>query len=92
MMNGLLITIFFMAKSAKFTLAFDKKALVWQLRSDATKKVFKTFPSKEAATKAGVLFAAIGKAGGAVKIMRVKGGIVETRHYPSGNDKRYALR
>ena len=80
-----------MKKSSTFTLVFDKKSKAWQLKSDATKKTLKAFASKEDATKAGVLFGLIGKAGGAVKIMRITGGIVETRKYPAPNNKRYSV-
>lgn len=78
-----------MKKQATFTLGYDKKAKTWQLTSDATKKVLNKFARKEEAKRAGVLFDLIGKAGGAVKIKRITGGIVETRHYPSPNNSRY---
>jgi hypothetical protein len=75
-----------MAKLPKFTLDKNEKSDKWDLRSDKTDRLVKTFTKKEQATKGGVLERAVGPAGGSVKIHKEHGGIQEERTYPRSRD------
>ena len=76
-----------MAKLAKYTLSHDAKTKRWVLRHDGTGQSVKTFRSKAAATKGGVLGRAVGKSG-SVKIKKRNGKIQEERTYPRSADPR----
>ncbi|HYV33567.1 MAG TPA: DUF2188 domain-containing protein [Candidatus Limnocylindria bacterium] len=75
-----------MGKLPKLSLVFDEKKGRWPLKQDKTGKVVKTFETKEAATKGGVLKKVLGKVGGSVKIQKENGKIQEERTYPSSAD------
>ena len=77
-----------MAKLRKYTLSKDKKAGDWVLRQDGSSRATRRFDTKAEALKGGVLFDAIGKAGGSVKIKKENGRIQEERTYPRGRDPR----
>jgi hypothetical protein len=76
-----------MARLAKYTLSQDAKTKRWVLKNDASGQAVKTFASKAAATKGGVLERAVGKSG-TVKIKKRNGKIQEERTYPRGLDPR----
>lgn len=65
-----------MAFARRFTLTHNEKTDLWELRNEQTERVYRTFGSKEAATRRGVLEGVLGKEGGSV-IIRKKGGIFE---------------
>lgn len=75
-----------MKKLPKFTLEFDEQRSKWELEKDKTGQVVKTFSTKEAATKGGVLEKALGKDGGSVKIQKVNGRFQEERTFPRKDD------
>lgn len=70
----------------KATLSKDKKADVWVLTEDKTKKVLKEFDTKADATKGGALAKALGADGGSVKIKKEDGKIQEERTFPGDRD------
>jgi hypothetical protein len=76
-----------MPKLAKYTLSHDPKTKRWVLKSDGTGKSVKSFATKAAATKGGVLERAVGKSG-SVKIKKRNGKIQEERTYPRSADPR----
>ena len=49
-----------MAKLAKYSLSQDAKTKKWELKNDGSGQVVKSFASKAAATKGGVLERAVG--------------------------------
>ena len=75
-----------MAKLPKFTLSHNQQKDRWDLRKDKSHTLVKSFGTKEKATKGGVLERAVGKAGGSVKIEKMKGGYQEERTYPRSAD------
>ena len=77
-----------MSKLPKFTLDYNEKRNRWDLENDKTNHVVKTFPTKEQATKGGVLKRAVGGEGGSVKIQKENGRFQEERTYPSSRDPR----
>ena len=79
-----------MAKLPKYTLSHDDTKKRWVLKSDGSGQTVKTFATKAAATKGGVLERAVGKTG-SVKIKKRNGKIQEERTYPRSAD-RTALR
>ena len=76
-----------MAKLAKYTLLQDAKTKRWTLKSDSTGQTVKSFGSKAAATRGGVLERAVSKSG-TVKIKKRNGKIQEERTYPRKRDPR----
>ncbi len=76
-----------MAKLAKYTLSQDAKTKRWVLSHDGTGQKVKSFASKAAATKGGVLERAVGKSG-SVKIKKRNGKLQEERTYPRRHDPR----
>lgn len=64
----------------------NQKKTTWDLQKDGNKAVIKSFDTKAAATKGGVLEKALGKAGGSVKIQKENGRFQEERTYPRGAD------
>ncbi|MEA2206532.1 MAG: hypothetical protein QOE77_3308 [Blastocatellia bacterium] len=75
-----------MRRLPKFTLDYNERKDKWDLRKDSTNRVVKTFPTKEKATKGGVLEKAVGPQGGSVKIQKQNGRIQEERTYPGSAD------
>ena len=75
-----------MAKLSKFTLGFDKTKEVWSLENDKTNQVVKSFQTKDAATRGGVLKKAIGEDGGSVKIKTMDQKYQEERTFPRKAD------
>ena len=73
-----------MAASRRFTLKYNDETGTWELRNEQTSRLVRSFGSKEAATRAGVLEKEIGSAGGSVTI-RKKGGVFE-------EERRYGAR
>jgi uncharacterized protein DUF2188 len=76
-----------MAKLAKYTLSHDATKKRWVLRHDVTGQAVKSFASKAAATKGGVLSKAVGNSG-SVKIKKRNGKIQEERTFPRRMDPR----
>ena len=76
-----------MAKLAKYTLSHDDRKRRWVLKHDGTGQAVKSFVTKAAATKGGVLERALGKSG-SVKIKKRNGKIQEERTYPRTADPR----
>lgn len=70
-----------MAKLPRYSLAYNAKTKRWELRSEPSGKVVKTFKEKAKATKGGVLSRAVGRRG-AVGIKKRNGKIQEERTYP----------
>jgi hypothetical protein len=77
-----------MAKLPKFTLDYDKKIQRWSLEKDRTSEVVKTFKTKDAATKGGVLEKVLGEGGGSVKIKKLDQTYQEERTFPRKADPR----
>ena len=75
-----------MGKLPKFTLSFNEKKEAWALKNDKTERVIKTFQTKEAAIKGGVLEKAVGIDGGSIKIKKLDGKIQEERTFPPEKD------
>lgn len=63
----------------KYTLHKDRKADNWRLEKEGSNRAVKLFDRKAEATKGGALAAAIGKAGGSVRIRKVDNTIQEER-------------
>jgi hypothetical protein len=76
-----------MAKLAKYTLSHDDTKKRWVLKHDGTGQAVKSFGTKAAATKGGVLEKAVGNSG-SVKIKKRNGKIQEERTYPRSADPR----
>jgi hypothetical protein len=76
-----------MAKLQKYSLSHDEKKKRWVLKSEGSGQTVKTFATKAAATKGGVLERAVGKTG-SVKIKKRNGKIQEERTYPRSADPR----
>jgi hypothetical protein len=76
-----------MARVPKYTLSHDDTKKRWVLKQDVTGQTVKTFGTKAAATKGGVLERAVGKTG-SVKIKKRNGKIQEERTYPRSADPR----
>jgi hypothetical protein len=76
-----------MAKLPKYTLSHDDTKKRWVLKHDGMGQSVKTFATKAAATKGGVLEKAVGKTG-SVKIKKRNGKIQEERTYPRSADLR----
>ena len=76
-----------MAKLPRYTLAHDDKSKRWVLKHEGTGQSVKTFGTKAAATKGGVLERAVGGKG-SVRIRKRNGKIQEERTYPRSADPR----
>lgn len=74
-----------MAKLTKFTLTHNEKKDRWDLKSDKTDKVVKTFNTKAEATAGGVLKKATG-GDASVKIQKMDGKFQEERTFPGSAD------
>jgi hypothetical protein len=66
----------------KFSLRFDSGKEKWVLRSELTDRVVKIFDTKEQATRAGALRAALGPQGGIVLVRKLNGVLEEERSFP----------
>ncbi len=75
-----------MPKLSKYTLEYNEKKEKWDLKKDETHQVVKSFPTKEDATKGGVLKTSVGTSGGSVKIQKQDGHFEEERTYPPSAD------
>jgi hypothetical protein len=74
-----------MAKLPRYSLAHDDTKKRWVLKHEGTGQVVKTFATKAAATKGGILERAVsGK--GSVRIRKRNGKIQEERTYPRSAD------
>lgn len=71
-----------------YTLSHDDKRGDWQLKRDGADRATRRFPTKEEATKGGVLESALGSAGGSVKIQDKTGRFQEERTFPRSRDPR----
>ena len=72
-----------MASSRRLSLNYNVETGTWDLRDDRTNRMIKSFLTKEAATRRGVLEKFLGREGGSV-VIRKKGGVYEEqRNYPS---------
>jgi hypothetical protein len=76
-----------MAKLPRYSLAHDDKKKRWVLKHEGTGQAVKSFATKAAATKGGVLEKAVGKMG-SVRIKKRNGQIQEERTYPRSMDPR----
>ncbi|HEV7462720.1 MAG TPA: DUF2188 domain-containing protein [Methyloceanibacter sp.] len=76
-----------MAKLPRYSLAHDDKKKRWVLKHEGTGQAVKSFATKAAATKGGVLEKAVGKMG-SVRIKKRNGKIQEERTYPRSMDPR----
>jgi hypothetical protein len=76
-----------MAKLPRYSLAYNAKSKKWELKSESSGSVVKTFSSKAGATKGGVLSRAVGGKG-SVRIRKRNGKIQEERTYPRSMDPR----
>ena len=66
----------------KFTLHFDESNAKWVLKHDDTKKIVRTFKTKEEGSRAGILRKTLGQMGGTV-VLRTKTGVFdEERVFP----------
>lgn len=75
-----------MTKLPKYTLTHNEQKARWDLVSDATDQVRRTFETKSDATKGGALEKAVGSDGGSVKIQKMNGRYQEERTYPRSKD------
>jgi hypothetical protein len=73
-------------KLPKFTLTKNEDKRRWQLETDKTHQVVKTWKTKENATGGGVLKKAVGPDGGSVKIQKENGRFQEERTFPRSKD------
>jgi hypothetical protein len=76
-----------MAKLARYSLSHDEKKKRWALKHEGTGQTVKTFATKAAATKGGVLERAV-KGTGSVRIRKRNGQIQEERTFPRSADPR----
>jgi hypothetical protein len=76
-----------MAKLPKYSLAYNAKSKKWELKSESSGSVVKTFSSKAGATKGGVLNRVVGGKG-TVRIKKRNGKVQEERTYPRSMDPR----
>jgi hypothetical protein len=76
-----------MAKLPRYSLGHNAKTKKWELKSEPSGSVVKTFTSKAKATKGGVLDKAVGGMG-SVRIRKRDGRIQEERTYPRSMDPR----
>ncbi len=76
-----------MAKLPRFTLTLNKRTGQWELKPENSQKVIKSFKTKEAATRGGVLKRAV-HGRGSVRIHGENGRIQQERTYPRSADPR----
>jgi hypothetical protein len=76
-----------MAKLPRFSLSHNEKTKKWDLKKEGSGDVVKSFKTKAAATKGGVLERAVGGMG-SVRIRKRNGKIQEERTYPRSMDPR----
>jgi hypothetical protein len=76
-----------MAKLPRYSLSQNKESKKWELKHEGTGQLVKSFKSKAAATKGGVLEKAVGGRG-SVRIRKRDGKIQEERTYPRSADPR----
>jgi hypothetical protein len=76
-----------MAKLPRYSLAQNAKSKKWELKSERSGKMVKSFTTKAKATKGGVLEKAVGGRG-SVRIKKRNGRIQEERTYPRSADPR----
>lgn len=76
-----------MAKLPRYSLSQNKDSKKWELKHEGTGQLVKSFKSKAAATKGGVLEKAVGGRG-SVRIRKRDGKIQEERTYPRSADPR----
>ena len=76
-----------MAKLPRYSLSHDDKKKRWELKHEGTGQSVKSFATKAAATKGGVLEKAV-KGMGSVRIRKRNGKIQEERTYPRSVDPR----
>jgi hypothetical protein len=76
-----------MAKLPRYSLAHDDKKKRWVLKTEPGGQAVKSFATKAAATKGGVLERAVGGKG-SVRIKKRNGKIQEERTYPRSADPR----
>jgi hypothetical protein len=76
-----------MAKLPRYSLSQNDKSKKWELKADGSGQVMKSFKTKAAATKGGVLERAVGGRG-SVRIRKRDGKIQEERTYPRSADPR----
>jgi hypothetical protein len=76
-----------MAKLPRFSLSQNEKTKKWELNTEGSGAVVKTFARKAAATKGGVLEKAVSGMG-SVRIRKRNGKIQEERTYPRSMDPR----
>jgi hypothetical protein len=76
-----------MAKLPRFSLAHNEKTKKWELKKEGSSDTVKTFSTKAAALKGGVLEKAVGGRG-SVRIRKRDGKIQEERTYPRSADPR----
>jgi hypothetical protein len=77
-----------MMKLPKYTLDYNEAKDRWDLENDETGRLVGSFPTKEAATRGGVLERVVGADGGSVKIQKMNGRFQEERTYPGSRDPR----
>jgi hypothetical protein len=65
-----------MASPRRFSLNYNTQTEKWELRNEQNARLLRSYWSKEAATRAGVLEREIGSEGGSV-VIRKKGGVFE---------------
>ena len=76
-----------MSTLPKFTLEKNERKDTWDLRKDKTHNLVRSFATKGAATRGGVLERAVGGEG-SVKIQKENGRFQEERTYPRSKDPR----
>jgi hypothetical protein len=76
-----------MAKLPRFSLSLSDKTKKWELKREGSGELVKSFATKAAATKGGVLEKAVGGMG-SVRIRTRNGRIQEERTYPRSMDPR----
>jgi hypothetical protein len=76
------------AKLPKFTLTKNEEKSRWDLETDKSHNVVKSWKTKESATEGGVLKKAVGQEGGSVKIQKENGKFQEERTFPRSRDPR----
>lgn len=74
-----------MAKLPKYTVT-KRDDGKWALKKDGADRATKVTDTKAEMTKGGVLGAAVGRAGGSVKIQKVDGRFQEERTFPDAAD------
>ena len=76
-----------MAKLPRYSLIYNDGKKKWELTEDGSSRLVKSFKSKAAAIKGGVLSRAVGGRG-SVRIRKRNGRIQEERTYPRSADPR----